>query len=510
MKKSLRVLALLLSVLLLWGCQNNPGTTPNTTAAPTGPADYQVTIVDPMGVPYAGVGVKFLQNGEQIAMGITNDAGTVTKELERGNYTLLLSFQDVEHTFYYDAASAELTATKTTTQIVAGYEMGTQSEQLMVANTGKVVYTLQFADTSVTVTGAKDTSADGTYTFTRSDDGSIQVDGEKVQIAQDLLKEYSFSCEALAGAQKIVDAEHKNVTAIADGTYYVLSHDYEAYHVDAGCTYVKLNESGRNYFIFTPKQAGIYEFTVMGEGTVGAYGTPNFVYGESNTEVVDNKFQITVAQDMIGTNGTGTTQLVVGVDTQNAGTNTYLCITRVGDAPKVVEWEMYVPTYTPSKYTLPAGATLVNFDLSKEYTLVYNDNDHFYHLNTADGPVVLVRLLSANDYSGFAFGNILLGSNIGTYHYDENDTLVSKVMYNDCVQAYLGNITGEGEDRKFSGGMCDETEGVYPLTKDLETVLKNYGEYMGYWDSNNPGYLFADVENLNTEIAWLFACCYVA
>ena len=56
--------------------------------------------------------------------------------------------------------------------------------------------------------------------------------------------------------------------------------------------------------------------------------------------------------------------------------------------------------------------------------------------------------------------------------------------------------------------MCDDETGVYPLTKDLETIFKNYGAYVGYWDSTNMNYLFADVPNLNVDSAWLFACCY--
>ena len=149
-------------------------------------------------------------------------------------------------------------------------------------------------------------------------------------------------------------------------------------------------------------------------------------------------------------------------------------------------------------------------DVTQSYTLVYNEADQFYHLNTADGPVVLVRLLSPNDYSGFAFGNILFGSNIGAYHYDENGEVSDKVLYNDCMHKYIGQISGEGENRKFVNGMCDDVEGVYPLTKDLEAMFKDYGEYVGYWDSTNPNYLFHGMTNLNMESAWLFACCYMA
>ena len=122
--------------------------------------------------------------------------------------------------------------------------------------------------------------------------------------------------------------------------------------------------------------------------------------------------------------------------------------------------------------------------------------------------MVLVHLLSAGHYSEMVFGNILLGTNIGTYHYDENGKLSHKILYNACIEPYLGTITGTGENAKFTGGACDDTYGVYPLTKDLETIIKNYGSFKGYWDSENLEFLLGDVEGLNPEIAWLFLCSY--
>ena len=519
MKKSMKILALVLALVMLCGCQNPAGTTPaNTTAAPTGPADYTVTVADPMGTGVGNVGVKFMKNGEQVAMAITDENGRVTKNLERGEYTLILSFMDTEHTYRYNEADAKLTATQTDVTVLVGYEMGTDSQRLTVAGGAKLAYTLQFADSKVTITGEYDHTVDGAYAFTADENGLV-LENTDVQIQTNLLKTWTFYLPGMNLPQNITDAEgnalatekNESGTTIApEGTYYVLSNEYMAYSVDAGCTYVKLDEKGNNYFIFTPTQAGIYEFTVVGEGSIGSNGTPNFASAADDTEITDNAFRKTIVQSMIGTNNTGTTQLVISVNTENAGSYTYLCITRVGDAPKVVEWEDYISTHVPTKYTLPTGATLVNMDVTQSYTLVYNEADQFYHLNTADGPVVLVRLLSPNDYSGFAFGNILFGSNIGAYHYDENGEVSDKVLYNDCMHKYIGQISGEGENRKFVNGMCDDVEGVYPLTKDLEAMFKDYGEYVGYWDSTNPNYLFHGMTNLNMESAWLFACCYMA
>lgn len=422
MKKNMKITALLLAAVLLCGMvtacdQDEPPASMTLSAT----AEYTVKVVDPLGDPIPGVGIKFLRDGEQVAMTMANDEGVATKELDRGVYTVVLSFTDVDHSYYYNQAAAALSPTETELEIVAAYQMGSAAKDLHV--------------------------------------------GESV---------------------------------------------FTAYEVDAGCTYVNLANTGRNYFIFTPSRAGVYAFSMVGaEATVGYYGTPYFIYEQSAAPVENGIFTITVEQGMIGTTGTGTTQLVIGVDTDKADVNGYLCIDWIAEPPKAVEWESYTSTYTPVKFALDAGLTIREFDLSADtYTLVFNENDNYYHLNSADGPIVLVRLLSENAYTGFAFGNILLGSNIGTYHYDENGQLVRKVLYNDCIQQYLGEITGTGENKKFTGGMCDDTYGVYPLTKDLETIIKNYCELKGYWDSTSSEYVLGSVNGLNEENAWLFVCCY--
>ena len=424
MNQKMKTLALLLVVVMLCGilggCGEDPVATTNTTV-PTGPAMYTVKVVDPLGNPVPGLAVKFMQNGQQVGMALGNDEGVASKRLERGDYTLLLSFTDSAHTYYYDESALTMSATKTELEVVVAYAMDQTAEEL-----------------------------------------------------------------------------------------YVNEVIHNAYYVEAGCTYVNLADAGRNYFIFTPNVAGIYEFSTQGaDVTIGYYGSPYFVFEQSVATMEDGKFQITIAQSMIGTNGTGTTRLVIGVDSAVAGENCYLCIDRVGDPPAVVEWESYRATYKPTKYDLPAGQTIREFDLSAAtYNLVFNESDGYYHLNSADGPVVLVRLLEANPYTGFAFGNILLGSNVGVYYYDDNGEVVRKVLYNDCLHQYLGEVSGEGENRKFTGGMCDDTYGVYPLTKDLETIIKTFGEYQGYWNALGGNYVLNGVSDLNPENAWLFLCCY--
>lgn len=516
MNKMNRIRALVLAALMLCavlcGCQNQTAPTTNApaTTVPSGPADYTVKLVDPMGNPLPNVGVKYMQNGESAGMVITDENGTAVKKLERGDYVLQLTFQDVEHTFVYDQESLKLTASKTETEIVVSYQMGEKAYSLIAPGNLRQAYTLTIAGNSMTVAGVVDTSLDGTYNFTENETG-LELDNDKIIVEKNNSGEFTFKCDSLRMPQSIVCEDDSAMTALADGIYRVISNEYVGYYVEEGCTTVKLTETGRNYFVFAPVRAGIYEISVKGQGTVGDYGTVNYVFDNSNVEITNNAYQKTVTSDMIGTNDTGTTEWVIGIDSASANVDTYLCIRWISEPPKTVDWEDYAPTYKPSKYTLPEGALLTDFDLTAEtYTLVYNENDKFYHLNTADGPIVLVRLLSANPYSGFPFANILMGSNIGAHHYDENGELVEKILYNNCIQQYVGSITGSGENAKFTGGTCDDTEGVYPLTKDLALILQDFGADKGYWDENNLEYLFGDVIGLNVENAWLFACCYLA
>ena len=97
---------------------------------------------------------------------------------------------------------------------------------------------------------------------------------------------------------------------------------YDAYPVDAGCTHVELKAGERNYFLFTPTQAGTYEFSAADGAnvTLGYYGAPHFVQSNNAAEDVSENgtFRISVSASMIGKGDTGTTVLVIGVDSDSA------------------------------------------------------------------------------------------------------------------------------------------------------------------------------------------------
>ncbi len=308
-----------------------------------------------------------------------------------------------------------------------------------------------------------------------------------------------------------VTARQPSIDAILAGTVQgdpevlcVGAEEFDAYPLSVGCTYVETDTTKRNYFLFTPTMAGMYEFSVV-EGTdvqLGYYGAPHFVQQNSTVDVIDGKFSISVSATMIGSGEGGTSVYVIGVDSK--AEDCVIGIQRTGDPQKTIEdepWTIYEATAELAPYTLPAGAQIKEFDLTAStdtYKMVLGE-DGFYHLNKADGPLVLVRLAEDCDYIA-CFKTILDRSGVSRYFYDEDGNFIKKESYSECLLEYIECV--------------DEVEGVYPLTEDLKYIIQQRGEYVGWWDIEHAGYIFKDMDGnndptINAEIAWLLMCCYI-
>lgn len=287
---------------------------------------------------------------------------------------------------------------------------------------------------------------------------------------------------------------------------YADGEETEAYNVSAGCTRAELSDE-RNYFLFAPIVSGTYEISIVcdGEAEIGYYGAPHFVQTDNVGNMVDGKIHISISDSMIGTNGTGTTIMVLGVDVTGDVKEGILCINRIGDPEKTIEdlpWTIYETTSDLSDYKLPDGATLVDFDVTaSDYKVVYNEEDGFYHLNDANGPLIVVYLSKDPQIPYLpCFKNILDRSGISEYIMNEDDEVIEKISYSECLLEYID--------------CADKASGVYPLTEDLKHIIQARGNYVGWWDSTKPDFVFVDlngnpIPDLNTEIAWLFMCAYV-
>ena len=80
------------------------------------------------------------------------------------------------------------------------------------------------------------------------------------------------------------------------------------------------------------------------------------------------------------------------------------------------------------------------------------------------------------------------------YMYNADGTFKAKEQYAPLMQQYVDNM--------------DKTQKVYPLTKDLEYMIRNFGNSQNWWNEGQPGYLFEEVSGVNPANAWMFLFCY--
>lgn len=286
--------------------------------------------------------------------------------------------------------------------------------------------------------------------------------------------------------------------------------DCQVYYVPHGRTFVELDKDRITYFAFVPPVAGIYEFTVEGEvESLGYYGAPHYVSANNLVEMTgENKFQMSIYDDQAGEIGT-VAGLIIGVKGKSDAKDAILSIMRIG-APEIdvahQPWTVYKTTAALKPFKMPAGAVVKDFDVTAPtdtYKIVYNETDGYYHMNSENGPLILVRMGKNADRDDLvlpSFESVLELSPIVTFHYDENGNFLEKVDYGECLRDHIKN--------------ADEESGLYPLTKDLKYIIERRGEYIGWWNSDSDSYLFYDPNGtpmtVNTEIAWLFACCYIS
>ncbi len=306
--------------------------------------------------------------------------------------------------------------------------------------------------------------------------------------------------------------------AVSDRTMEMVMGDktLSAHFVEACSTQVPLTPGERNYFVFVPAEAGTFEYTVVGDvEAIGCYGTPYYITDVSIEPVENMTFTTSIRADQIGSGEGGTTVLVIGVDAGDQ-TSCVLSIQRTGDpawSPEDVPYEVYQPTVELKQYTLPAGARLVDFDLtaaSDAYPLVLAE-DGTYHLNSADGPLVLVRLGVDNQYSA-CLKTMASKTGIRKYFYDADGNFLKRESYDDCLAQYTGKDDPNG--KKMYDGVMDQEKGVYPLTEDLKYIIQSYGDHGGWWNLDSNTSLFRDdngmpIPGINADIAWLFMCCYI-
>ena len=449
--------------------------------------DYTVKVVDENGGAMANVVVAV---GDKF--GFTDSNGTVKFNLLQGEYAAVVSAPagytaESQYAFAADATELTIQLKKST---------GSSTESA--------------GDTTYTVTAAK-------YDGTPITDAVVKFLQNGTQKAMQMVDangkasvklpsgsytvELAFSGDGMYYEEKdaVVTASAPELTisvtgAVPAATGDKLYNGSPEYTVDVGGTYVTMQADVVNYFLFTPTQSGTYQFTTSDPSAVISYqGSTSYIFDATSStdyNAATNTFTRNVKESNLG--GTH----VIGI---TGAADCILEITRIGDAvldETDMEAEEYVPAVSPVQQTLTVSGTMTYVDLTSTASVV-KGTDGYYHLNSADGPIVYVNL--GKDARYISFYNMLGftgfgGTSFSKVFHDENGTAVKKEDYTKCMMEYVEAI--------------DSKTGLYPLNDDLIYMLQNGGEYKGWWDSENGNYLFEDLPDLNTAIAWMFACCY--
>ncbi len=161
-----------------------------------------------------------------------------------------------------------------------------------------------------------------------------------------------------------------------------------------------------------------------------------------------------------------------------------ITITKEDSSINIIPTTDYENTVTPEDFTFNGNVDeLLYVDTEDDVvdTAVLGE-DGFYHLNSADGPILYVDLNDdlMNLIDAMGYGQL-------KFVVTEDGEAVEVIDYNTAFGEYAA---------------CADENGLYPLTADLMVIYQNVGEYQGWYGENGW------VGGLE-EDAWMFACYYV-
>lgn len=268
---------------------------------------------------------------------------------------------------------------------------------------------------------------------------------------------------------------------------------FEASSVGEGNTYIPYNSGDYTYVIFTPTRPGVYEFGYVSESgaELTYHGSPINVFENPLMDTIDGKVTFSITAGSVGGTPDTTAQFVFRLS--GSGDGCMFTVTRTGDVPKSPYDEPWTVPTAPAEALKPydgiTGGTLTDLDVTNPALTVVMGEDGYYHYGAADGPVVFLRISSANPYMA-DFETICESTRICAYLYHEDGSFDQRISYNELIAEYL-TVANE--------------EGVVPLNQQLADMVKTAGNYMGWWNFSDNLDIFGD-KIVDPAIAWLFAC----
>ena len=290
---------------------------------------------------------------------------------------------------------------------------------------------------------------------------------------------------------------------------YPIEQDYESYRIGVGSTQVTLTPNDYTFFVFTPSVAAVYTVTYEcpADLTISYHGGSFFVQGSDLTgtsediATYENGISLNVyasnigAEYVLAVKSTSATSCVINI--RNVGDPG----TRIEDAPWTPYLEDSAKVEEQLSMTVSGSYTTVDLaDLSMK--AVYNETDGYYHLNSADGPILFIDLTSSSQF--VASIQVICGyQRMGAYIYDMNGNITEKRSYNELFFQYgMPETAEEAVDSPIR----------VPLTAKLAEAVQSFGERNGWWSEGEANIFTSAMMGApyNQEYAWLLYCGYFA
>ena len=524
---------------------------------------YTLTFKDVEGLPMAGITATFTVNGEAVVL-ISNEEGVITTQLPEGSYMVQLVFPDG---FTADSAQYLLTPEDPAKDVVVrlyeekeitytihvqdhdglpvpnaivtvgnsfmrtdengnavfllpvgsykatvvppegyiskqdSYSFGVRPEVVIVLennqSTTKIPYTIHIKDgygDPYSDVVARLHAADGTIHLVVITDGVGSTNLVRGNYTVDLI----FQQENMRYAQTglLLTAEITETTiVVAPGVEgrpgkvnptTMPGSTFDAYYLNTNHNYVDVEPLNLKFFLFKPTKPGIYKIWTNNPGAE----VENWQTLDQATPLdagVENNILVIEVEEVGKT-------YVIGIDAAYDVSEIILTVFRVPDCvldPLPVTPDLPVEPYAPH---LPEYAEIRYLNFMAMQALVLGE-DGFFHLDTEDGPIVLIDL-KGNRY-GVSLQMLMETGEMAWYEYDRDGYPIYKRDYTECMNAYLA--------------VMEPVNGLYPLTMDLYTMIKDYGDHIGWWDPASENFLFTDMEDgvLIPDAAWMFLACYI-
>ncbi len=223
-------------------------------------------------------------------------------------------------------------------------------------------------------------------------------------------------------------------------------------------------------YVFKPAESGYYTFTAPEGAILGYWGAGSWFLSNPGSTTNTYEWLCTSAGQ----------SAYIGVSNVSGSYN--LNVTKTGDYTYVeTPIVAYENKATLAPFSIPEGSTMggyIDVNAEEKHTVILGD-DGYYHLNSIDGPVILVDM-------------------------DYQDIVLSAALQSDRPVMYAYTTDEEGNAIKYDIGNAIlayeevmDANGYYPLTEDLILFYDTYAVGAGV-------YTFYVKGNYNEDNIWLY------